>query len=483
MPEPPPPSQTSGSTATIVLTVCAMLGTLMQALDSTIANVALPYMQGFLAARFGRSRLFVTSIIGFTLTSILCGLAQSLDQLVIFRVLQGLFGGSLVPLSQSVLFDLYPGERRGPAMALWGIGVQVGPILGPILGGWLTEHYSWRWVFYINVPFGVLASAGLIIFLKDELNSAKPKLDWLGFATLSIAIGAFQIMLDRGEQMDWFTSREIIVEAVVAGFAFYLFLTQSLLAPRPFLSPKMFKDLNFVVGLIFIFLIGLVLFATLALLSPFLQILLNYPVVTAGLVLAPRGIGTMLSMVVAGRLVGRLGARPLVFIGLLLSAFSLYQMTQWNTDISQRDVIVTGLFQGFGLGLVFLPISTVIFTTLPPGLRTEAAGVFSLVRNLGSAIGISVTSALLETDTQVNHAEIAASVTPFNRALQTGAASAFWNPHFAAGASVLNAEVTRQSNLIAYLDNFKLMLVLSLATLPLVLLLRSARSKPAAVPK
>jgi len=496
-----PSSQTIQGTALLVVTICAALSTLMQALDTTIANVALPYMQGtvgasqeeinwvltsyivsaaimtaptgFLAARFGRTRLFVTSILGFTAASILCGMSQSLDQIVLARVLQGMFGASLVPLAQAVMYGLYPGGRRGPAMAIWGMSVQVGPIFGPILGGWLTQHYSWRWVFYVNVPFGLLAAAGLTIFMKDEAAPAvRPKLAWVGFASLSLAVGALQIMLDRGEQMDWFSSPEIIIEACVAGLAFYIFLVHSFLSPAPFLSPKLFTDLNFVLGLIFVFVIGLILFATLALLAPFLQVLLNYPVITAGLVLAPRGIGTMLSMLLAGQLVGRLGARPLVAAGFLCSAYSLYLMTGWDADISEQAIIVAGVVQGLAVGLVFVPLSTMMFATMPVRAQTEAAGVFSLVRNLGSAIGIAATGALLTINTQVNHEQIGDAVSAFNRALQTGAASQFWNPHTLAGAGALNQEVTRQASFIAYVDDFKLMFILSLAAVPLCLFLR-----------
>src|SRR3954469_4211868 len=258
-----------------IITVCTVVATLMQSLDSTIANVALPYMQGsmsasqdeinwvltsyivaaaimtapsgFLAAKFGRTRLFVTAVSGFTLASVLCGLAQSLAQIVVFRVLQGMFGAALVPLSQAVMYDIYPIEQRARAMSIWTMGVMIGPVLGPILGGWLTENYSWRWVFYINVPLGVLTAIGLLSFLKESKSASPARLDWIGFGTLSLAIGAFQTMLDRGETLDWFGSNEIIIEACLAALGFYLFLVQFFLARRPFLSPRLFKDVNFVV--------------------------------------------------------------------------------------------------------------------------------------------------------------------------------------------------------------------------------------------
>ena len=491
-----------------ILTICTILATLMQSLDSTIANVALPYMQGsmgasqdqinwvltsyivaaaimtaptgFLAARFGRTRLFLTSIIGFTVASIMCGLAQSLGQIVLFRLIQGVFGAALVPLSQSVMFDIYPPAKRGSAMALWGMGVMIGPILGPTLGGWLTYNYDWRWVFYINVPFGVLAALGILAFLKETPRSGAVRLDWIGFGALSLGIGAFQTMLDRGELLDWFGSTEIIVEACLAGLGMYLFITQTVLAERPFLSPRLFTDLNFVIGIIFIFIVGLILYATLALLTPYLQALMNYPVVTAGVALAPRGAGTMLAMMICGRLIGKVNTRILVAIGFLATAYALWEMTSWTPDISEWTVVSTGFNQGLSIGFVFVPLSTVTFATLPAELRTQATGIYSLMRNIGSAIGISVTGALLESNTQINHALLAENVTPLNHALSQGAPHQFWDPGTPAGIAALNVEVTRQASIIAYIDDFKLMLVLALAALPLILLIRPARTAPPA---
>ena len=355
-------------------------------------------------------------------------------------------------------------------------GVTVGPVLGPILGGWLTENYSWRWVFYVNVPFGVLAALGLLIYLKETPRNAAAKLDWVGFATLSLALGAFQMMLDRGEEMDWFSSAEIVTEACVAGVGIYCFLVQSALAPKPFLSPRLLTDLNFVVASAFIFVVGVIIYATMALLAPFLQTLLNYPVITAGLVLAPRGLGTMSSMLVVGRVIQRFGARPLVAFGIVLSIYSLFQMSQWTADVSEFTIISVGLMQGFSIGFIFVPLSTVVFTTLAPELRTEASGVYSLMRNLGSAIGISVTGSLLISNTQVNHSFIIGAVTPFNRALQSGAAAQFWSPLSVHGANALDAEVRRQASVIAYLDDFKLMMWLCVAVLPLVVLIRPPRA-------
>ena len=487
------------------ITVCVMLATIMQALDTTIANVALPYMQGslaasqdqinwvltsyivaaaimtpptgFLAGRFGRKRLFLTVVIGFTVASMLCGMAQSLPQIVLFRVLQGLFGASLVPLSQSVMLDIYPKERQGWAMAVWGMGIMVGPILGPTLGGWLTENYNWRWVFYINLPVGILAFLGISAFLSETVRNARMRLDWFGFGTLSVAIGALQLFLDRGEQLDWFGSGEIILEVVVCVSAFYLFLVQMFTAERPFVSPGLFRDRNFATGMFFIFLVGIILLATLALLTPYLQTLMGYPVITAGLVMGPRGLGTMLAMMIVGRMIGKVDTRLLILLGLSLTALALWDMTGWTPDVSQWTIIKTGFIQGAGLGFLFVPLSTVTFATLAPEQRTEATGLYNLSRNIGSSIGISVVSALLVENTQVNHAEIATAVTPYNRMFDLPAVAHFWNPMTQAGRAALDAEITRQATSIAFIDDFKLMMIIALVAMPMVLLMKKpARS-------
>ncbi len=490
-----------------LLTLCAMLATLLQSLDGTIANVALPYMQGSLGAsadevnwvltsyivaaaimtsptgwlttRFGRTRLFVCAVLGFTFASVLCGMAQSIEQIVLFRLLQGSFGAALVPLSQAVMFDIYPLEKRGSAMAIWGIGVMVGPILGPTLGGWLTQNYDWRYVFFINVPVGLLAAGGLLAFLP-ETKRVDMRFDWVGFAMLSLGIGAFQMMLDRGSELDWFASGEIIVEAGLAALGTYCFIVHFTLADKPFISPRLFADRNFVVGTTFIFMVGLVLFATLALLTPYLQNLMGYPVLTAGLVLAPRGLGTMLAMFVCGRLLGKVSVQILVVFGFSVTIYSLSLMMGFTPDVSAREVIVSGFLQGLSVGFVFVSLSTVTFATLPMELRTQGTSMYSLVRNLGSSIGISVTSAMLVRNTQLNHAAIAAGVTPYNHALQHGAAAHFWNPLHNGGAAALNAEITRQATIIAYVDDFKLMMVVSMLALPLVFLLRKPRAAKAA---
>jgi MFS transporter, DHA2 family, multidrug resistance protein len=488
------------------ITVCVMLATIMQALDTTIANVALPYMQGslsatldqinwvltsyivaaaimtpptgFLAARFGRKKLFLCTVAGFTVASVLCGMAQTLGQMVVFRLLQGVFGAPLVPLSQSVLLDSYPKEKHGSAMALWGVGVMVGPILGPTLGGYLTEYYNWRWVFYINLPVGILTFFGLSAFLAETNRNAALRFDWFGFGTLSLAIGALQMMLDRGEQLDWFGSTEIVAEAALAGLACYLFLAHTFTADRPFIDPRIFKDRNFSTGLVFIFIVGIILLASLALLTPYLQNLMGYPVLTAGLVLAPRGVGTMVAMLIVGRLINRVDPRLLLLFGFGLSATVLWEMTGFTPDVSQWTLIRTGVEQGFALGFMFVPLSTITFSTLSPEHRTQGTALFSLMRNIGSSIGISLVIFLLARNTQIAHAGITPHINPFNDLLRQPGVAGMWNLATEAGRAALNAEVTRQATIIAYVDDFKLMMLISLAAIPLVLLLRRPGRAP-----
>lgn len=358
-------------------------------------------------------------------------------------------------------------------MALWGMGVMVGPILGPPLGGWLTDTWSWHWVFLINVPIGAAALLGVAASLPTDETYAT-RFDWRGFAFLAIGIGALQLFLDRGEQQDWFGSVEIQVEAALAFLGFYLYAVHWKFSERPFLDLGLFADRNFLASNFFIFVLGVVLFATMALLPPFLQNLMGYPVVTTGLLLAPRGIGTLLAMMLVGRLLARgTDARLLAGAGMLLTAYSLLLMTRFSLDVPQSMIVSTGVIQGLGLGLVFVPISTVAYSTLPMRARTEAAGIFSLVRNIGSSVGISIVMTLLSRNTQINHAEIASRLTPFGSNAGALASSLAGD----AGVAALNAEVTRQASGIAFLDDFWLMMVMTVVAIPLLLLLRPVKSQ------
>ncbi len=504
----------TGATETVahraVLTVCLMVATLMQALDSTIANVALPYMQGslsassdeitwvltsyvtaaaimtapvgWLATRFGRKNLFMLCLVGFTITSMMCGAAQSLPQMVLFRLAQGVFGAALVPLSQSTMLDIYPPEQRGTAMAIWGMGVMVGPILGPTLGGYLTDAYNWRWVFYVNLPFGILATAGIALFMPGARARGGMRFDWIGFSVLAIGVGSLQLMLDRGQDKDWFSSNEVIVEAVLAGLGIYLFVVHLLTARDPFIRPSIFRDRNLSAGLAMMFAVGMVLLASSALLAPWLQTLADYPVATAGIVMAPRGVGTMIAMLIGGRLSSRIDPRLIMLFGIALICWSLWTMTGWTPDVSQAQLMFNIVVQGAGLGFVFIPLQVVAFATLAPALRTDGTSLLSLFRNVGSAIGVSVTSALLAHNTQILHEQIGGYVTPFNRALQAAGVHRLLDPATAQGAALLDRTINQQAQIIAYNDDYKLMILTTLPTILLLLVMRRPARAAAAAP-
>ena len=401
-----------------MVTICAMTATIMQALDTTIANVALPYMQGTLSAsqdqinwvltsyivaaaimtapvgwianRFGRKRIFIICSAGFTIASVLCGLAQDIGQMVLFRLMQGVFGAALVPLSQAVMLDSYTLQERAKAMSIWGMGVMMGPIMGPSLGAWLTETYSWHWVFFVNLPFGIFTVLGLVIFMDETKKDAELRFDWFGFTALAIGIGSLQLALDRGEQLGWLESNEIIAEFIIAGIGFYYFFAHSLTTSKPFIQFALFKDRNFVGGCVFMAVMGLVLFSTMALSSPFLQNVIGYPIITAGLLLASRGCGTFVAMMMVGRMMRYIEARTLIISGLSITCASLYYMTYWTDQTGANEIMVISIIQGFGFGLVFVPLSTVAFLTLPNHLRTDGTSMLTLMRNVASSIGISL---------------------------------------------------------------------------------------------
>lgn len=488
-----------------LLTVCVMMATIMQALDTTIANVALPYMQGslsttqdqaswvltsyivaaaimtaplgWMANRFGRKRLFLTCTIGFTVASMLCGAAQNIEQMVLFRLLQGVFGAALVPLSQSVMLDAYPVQQRGQAMAIWGMGVMLGPIMGPTLGGWLTEYYNWRWVFFVNLPFGIATVLGLLVFMKETPIKRGLSFDWFGFIALSLGIGAIQLMLDRGEQVGWFDSMEIIIECALGVTGLYLFVAHATTTERPFVPIHIFKDTNFTVGVIFMFIIGIILLASIALITPYIQNLMGYPVLSAGMLLGVRGIGTLVAMMLVGRLLKYIDGRLLVLLGLTLSTWSLYASIDLSPDSSANFIRVVSIVQGFGLGFVFVPLNTIAFATLPPELRTDGAALWSLIRSLGSSIGVSIVFAQLVNKTSLFHSQLAEHVTPFNPNLQMPDWRAILDPTTDAGRALLEQMVTRQATIMAFANDFKLMTGISLLAFPLLLLLRNHKGK------
>jgi len=491
------------------ITISIMLATVMNSLDTTIANVALPHIQGsvsasadqitwvltsyivsaaimtplsgWMADRIGRKRMFLLSIGGFTAASMLCGIASSLPEIVIFRVLQGVFGAALIPLSQAVLLDINPPEKHGQAMAIWGAGAILGPILGPVLGGYLTQDFSWRWCFFVNLPIGILAFLGVLFFISSDKDIRAKKFDFLGFGMLSLFVAAFQIVLDRGPSQDWFNSREIWTETILAIIGLWVFVTHTMTTRNPFFDPGLIRDRNFVTASIFGFFVGILLFSSLALLPPMMQTLLDYPVLTSGLVTMPRGIGSLIAMFAVGQLIGRVDTRLILLFGLSLGGIAFWQMTHFDLSMTAKPLIVSGLIQGLGIGLLFVPLSALAFATLPARLRSEGSSVYTLIRNLGASVGISIMNALLVSNTQTMHGSLAAKIIPSDAAVRAELPPMF-DTSTVGGLTALNAEITRQASMVAYVDDFKLMLIITLICIPMLLFLRKPRRAADAEP-
>jgi DHA2 family multidrug resistance protein len=487
-----------------MVTICAMTATIMQALDTTIANVALPYMQGTLSAsqdqinwvltsyivaaaimtapvgwianRFGRKNIFIVCSAGFTFASVLCGLAQDINQMVLFRLLQGVFGAALVPLSQAVMLDSYALHERAKAMSIWGMGVMMGPIMGPSLGAWLTETYSWHWVFFVNLPFGIFTVLGLVIFMDETRKDLNLRFDWFGFSALAIAIGSLQLALDRGEQLDWFESNEIIAEFIIAGVGFYYFLAHSFTTSKPFIQFALFKDKNFVGGCVFMAVMGLVLYSTMALSSPFLQNVIGYPIITAGVLLASRGCGTFVAMMLVGRAMRFVEARTLIICGLSLTAGSLFQMTGWTDQTGVTEIVTVSIVQGFGFGLVFVPLSTVAFLTLPGHLRTDGTSMLTLMRNVASSVGISIVISQLTHGSARVYAVLAEHVTPFNHAMQMPSVRGMIDMSTDAGRAMADAMVKIQAQIIAFSQDYQLVMIFILVSIPLTIMIGSTKA-------
>jgi MFS transporter, DHA2 family, multidrug resistance protein len=489
----------------MIITLIVMLSTFMTVLDSTIANVALPHMQaslgaaadtvtwvltsyivaaaiatpltGLLSEKLGRKNLFVISVGGFVMASMLCGFAQSLEQMVGFRMLQGAFGAFLAPLGQAILLDQYPKSMQGKAMSWWGMGVMIGPVMGPVVGGWLTDSYDWRWVFYINLPFGLIATIAALAFIPDTVR-VKRRFDLFGYAALAVGVAALQMLLDRGQQLDWFESWEVRIEAAVAVIGLWIFAVHIATARDTILPSALMKDRNVVTGLFYIFLVGILMVSTSALVPTMLESLFGYPVMTAGLVMAPRGIGMMAGMLLMGQLVGKIESRLLMVSGLTMTSVSLWMMSKFSSGMDMQPVIMSGLLQGFGLGFVFVPLNTISYSTLPTQYRTEAASFFSLLRNIGGSIGVSLVVGVLARQVQIAHADIGAALTPFTVPfVDAGLAQAVG----ATGDTVmamLDGAVNRQAAMVAYIDVFRMMMWITLAAIPLMLFMRPAKVDP-----
>src|SRR5437879_5993085 len=488
-------------TATII---CACV---MQGVDTTIVNVCLPHIQGslsasqdqiswvltsyivasaimmpltgWLAGRFGVKWIFLASVIGFTLVSAACGAATTLSQLVIFRILQGVCGAGLVPLGQATLFTIYPRERHGYAMAIFSTGAMMGPIIGPTLGGWLTENLGWRWCFYISLPVGALCALGIFLLLRPARPGRRDQFDLFGFAMLTLAVGSMQLMLDAGQLRDWFHSTEIWIEATVAALCFYLLIVHTMTTgERSFLNRELLKSPNFVAGSLLMFGVGMILSGTLALMPSMMQVLMNYPVFDAGWMMAPRGFGTMLAMFIVARMINRVDNRLFILVGFLLTAASLWQMTGFSLLMGPGPIIFAGFAQGFGLGCTFVPLNLLALSGLPHHILTQGTAIRALMRMLGGSIGIAILETQLSQNTQIVHSRLVEWLRPDNPLAQAPFLGAPFSLTTPSGLAALNREVTRQAAMIGYIDDFVLMMLVILCSLPLLLPIRGPRRDP-----
>jgi DHA2 family multidrug resistance protein len=478
-----------------------MLASLLQVLDTTIANVAIPHMQsalgatpesvmwvltsyiiasaiatpltGWLSDRIGGRELFIVSIALFILASVLCGLAQNLEQMVAFRLLQGVFGAFLAPLSQSFMLDTTKPSRHSIVMSIWSTGIMLGPILGPVLGGWLTENWNWRFVFYINLPLGLISLVILMTQLPRRPRLPR-KFDMFGFIWLSIALASLQLLLDRGNHVDWFEAGEVWIYAGLIVSGAWITAVHFRQSSNPLLNMHLFSDRNFAVAVGLMVMFGSILFSTLALLPPMLQHLFGYTVIGTGLVLMPRGIGSILSTFLGGVLMRRgMDVRLIMGTGLLITAWTLYEMAQWSLQVDSRAIVMLALLQGMGFGLVFIPINILAFATLAPVHRTEASAIMNLFRSVGSSIGISLVTVALARNTQISHADLAGHITgESGGALIDFSAMERFQQLGEAAMTMINGEVTRQASMIAFVNDYYIMMWMALLSLPLLLFLK-----------
>jgi MFS transporter, DHA2 family, multidrug resistance protein len=479
-----------------LITVSVMLATFMEVFDTTIVSVALPHIAGSLSATtdeatwvltsylvsnaivlpasgwfaryFGRKRFLITCIILFTVSSFVCGISKNLVMLIIARILQGAGGGALQPLSQAIIMESFPPEKRGMAMAAFAVGVVVAPILGPTMGGFFTDHYSWRWAFYINIPIGVAAVVMTNLFLEDPpyIRATRPgKIDAIGFGLMALSLATLQVILDRGQEVDWFSAPWLGWFAVTSAAALIAFVIRENRIPEPIVNLRVFRDRNFLVGTLLILMVGLALYSAITLLPLFLQTLMGYPALQSGIAVSPRGLGAFLTMPLVGYLTGKLDARKLIGLGFAIVGVSLWQFAGLNLDISMWSIIWPSILTGVGLSMLFVPLSTVTMGTLSREEMGNASGIFNLMRNVGGSVGISIVTTLLARKAQLHQNNLAAhlnlgdlSFGVRTQSLQRLLQGYYDQPDAARMAQGrIYAELQRQASLLAYVENFRLL--------------------------
>ncbi|MCA8929166.1 MAG: DHA2 family efflux MFS transporter permease subunit [Alphaproteobacteria bacterium] len=487
------------STERTIITVPVLAASLLHSINMSSAYVALPQMQGNLSAtpdqigwvitafvvatavgtiltgwfsqRFGRKVVFLGAIAGFTLTSLLCAFATGLEDLVAYRAMQGFVSAPLLPVAQSIMLDTYPRERHGFAMSIWSMGMIIGPVVAPTLGAFLTDEFGWRYLFYMNIPMGVLAFAGILVTLPSAKSQTQP-MDWLGVVTLIVGVSCLQLVLDRGERLGWMGSTEIVVEAALAGLCLYVFVVHCLTARRPYLNLTMFRDRNYVIGLMLIFVFGVAVFASLFILPLFMQNVQGYPVMTAGWIVSARGIGTMIAMLSGGFLADRISGKYLILTGLVAVCASNAWMTTWTASVPMEQIVYLTLVNGFGMGIMWVSLATVTFSTLESTLRVEAASLFALVRSIGASMGTSAIVMTLTRSAQTSYVELRDHVTPYSEAIRAMGSGLPWDMDTVAGLSALRGLVINEARMVAFLNDFTLLVIVVIIPMPLVFFLK-----------
>jgi DHA2 family multidrug resistance protein len=505
-----------------IIAIAVMLSTFMEVLDTTVVNVSLPHIAGSLSATveeatwtltsylvanaiilpltgwlsnfFGRKRMLMLSVTGFTIASFFCGLAPSLGFLIFFRIVQGACGGGLQPISQAILLESFPPEDRGKAMGFWGLGIVVAPMLGPVLGGWLTDSYSWRWVFYINVPIGIASILMTSVFIFDPsyIRRVSEKIDYWGIGMLAVAIATLQIVLDKGQEKDWFGTDWITALAVVATVTIIAFLIYELAVEHPVVNLRVFKDRSYTTGVFLMSLLGIGLYGTTVLIPLVLQTLLGYPAVQAGYAMSPRGVGSFIGMPVVGIIMTRFDPRKLLTFGIIVCGFTLVQLSRLDLNAGFWDFCWPQFFMGLALGLVFVPLTTISMGNIPKETMGNATSLFNLVRNMGGSIGISAVSTMQTRFQQRNINELGAHVNAYSftaRGMMQSLKGMFLSRHgdpvaasHQAGAALF-AMVARQASMLAYNSIFLILAVLFVIMLPFIFLMRKPSNKggPAAM--
>ncbi len=484
-----------------LITIALILAPLLQVFDTSLISIALRHMQGSLSATqdqiawvltsylialavmtplwgavssiFGRKPLLLLSIVGFIVFSLLSGTSDTLTEIVIYRFVQGMFGAALIPLSQSSLLSIYPREDFGIAMGWWGVGIMFGPVFGPTLGGYITEYFNWRWVFYLNLPIGLMAFVMIALLVPRPGNNKKREFNYFGFVMLAITVGSLQFILDRGERLDWFSSPTIIVLALVAAGALWVFLVNSLTSKVPLVDPLIFRDTNYVFGIILRILFGVMLFGSLVLIPPFLQNQGGYPMIDSGIIMAARGAGAMFAALFVGHLMKIIDPRIVISFGMTLCALTMWQFSNYTQDINLTSVLINNFLQGIALSCFVIPVNTIAFSTMASEQRDAGTAFYSLLNNMGRSLGIALFASYLARNTQAAHSVLSELITPFGDGWRHGIVPEAWDMTSISGLRAINRMVTQQAELIAYIDDFRLLAIIIVVCLPAVLLMRN----------